>query len=121
MTRIKAPTPARQLSPQSDGERAMETHLRMVGLWPRFVTEYRFDPRRQWRFDFAALEERVAIEVEGGTWVKGAHSRGKGFEEDCEKYAEAAIAGWAVLRVTTHMVEDGRAIALVQRLMATRR
>lgn len=92
---------------------------------PEPEREYRFHPTRDWRFDFAwpdhsnrhlAFFEPIAVEIEGGTWVAGRHSRGKGFEDDCEKYAEALIAGWRVLRVTSAMVEDGRAIALLRRL-----
>ena len=35
---------------------------------------------------------------------------GTGFTNDCEKYNRAAIASWMLLRVTTEMVKDGRAI-----------
>lgn len=84
--------------------------------------DHRFHPTRKWAFDFAWSAPRsyppapIAVEIEGGTWIQGGHSRGKGYEEDCEKYAEALILGWRVLRVTTDMVEDGRAIALLRRL-----
>ena len=55
--------------------------------------------------------------MEGGTFSGGRHSRGRGFEADAEKYAEAAILGWRVLRVTTAMVNDGRALDLIERAM----
>lgn len=80
--------------------------------------EFRFHATRRWRFDFAWPDERVACEVEGGTWVKGAHSRGKHYESDCTKYNEAALLGWVVIRVTTDMVKDGRALAFVERALA---
>lgn len=73
------------------------------------VEEYRFHPVRRWRFDFAWPEYGVAVEVEGGTWVRGAHTRGKHFESDCEKYNEAARMKWRVFRFTTDMIKDGRA------------
>jgi len=65
------------------------------------------------------IDTPIAVEVEGGTFIAGRHSRGKGYEKDCEKYAEALIAGWRVLRVTSGMVEDGRAIDLLKRLFRT--
>jgi very-short-patch-repair endonuclease len=85
---------------------------------PRPMSEHRFHGERKWRFDFAWPARMIAAEVEGGTWVNGAHGRGKHFESDCEKYAEALINGWRVLRVTTDMVNDGRAIALLRRVFA---
>ena len=87
------------------------------GGWAR---EYRFAPPRRWRFDFAAIEmgRNLAVEVEGGSFVAGRHSRGAGFEKDAEKYNEAALLGWTVLRVTPKMVDDGRAIALIKRALA---
>ena len=62
----------------------------------------------------------VAVEVEGGTWVGGRHTTGKGFESDCVKYNLAAIDGWLVIRVTAAMIADGRAIEFVQQALAMR-
>lgn len=85
---------------------------------PEPIREFRFSPPRMWRADFAWMEpRRVLLEVEGGTWCRGRHSRGKGFEEDCLKYGEAALQGWLVLRVTGEMVRDERAIALLLRAL----
>lgn len=101
----------------SELEDTLVFHLRAAGL-PQPVREYVFAPPRRWRYDFAWPEHRLAVEVEGGSWVGGRHVRPKAFEADCEKYAEATLLGWRVLRVTGAMVEDGRALALVQRALA---
>jgi very-short-patch-repair endonuclease len=112
----KPPAYARPPALGSDGERAFETQLRQVGITGA-VRELQFDAGRGWRFDFAWLEELVAVEIEGGTWAAGRHNRGAGFQADCIKYAEAAIRGWLVLRVTTEMVETGQAIQLLTRAL----
>ena len=78
-------------------ERLFRQRLREAGL-PEPVAEYRFHTRR-WRFDYAWIAQRVALEVEGGAWVRGRHTRAKGFLADCEKYATATALGWRVLRV----------------------
>lgn len=108
--------PARDPRRQSDGERSLETQLRYINA-PAPSPEYRFDPSRMWRFDFAWPTELVAVEVEGGSWAGGRHVRGSGFAADCDKYNEAAIRGWLVIRVTTAMVDDGRAVQLVGRAL----
>lgn len=73
---------------------------------PALVAEHRFAaPARQWRFDFAQLESRVAIELDGGTWAGGRHTRGAGFERDCEKLNTAAQLGWRIFRLTPQMLE----------------
>lgn len=79
--------------------------------------EFRFAPPRRWRFDFAWPEKRIAVEVDGGSWIAGRHTRGKGFEKDCEKRNAAALDGWRVLHVTTNMVKDGRAVRLIEQAM----
>ncbi|WP_295458931.1 hypothetical protein [uncultured Thiodictyon sp.] len=93
----------------------MALHIRASCL-PKPQTEYRFDPDRRWRFDFAWPDFKLALEVEGGTGSgQSRHSRGDGFEHDCEKYNQAALFGWTVLRVTSHMVKDCRALHTLQR------
>lgn len=62
------------------------------------VTEHRFDPVRRWKFDFALVEPKIAIEVEGGVWTRGRHVRPQGFIDDCEKYNAAVKRGWRVMR-----------------------
>ena len=89
--------------------------IRAVGF-PMPVEEHRFCKRR-WRFDLAWIDRKLAVEIEGGTWSHGRHTRGKGFRGDCEKYAEALCLGWRVLRVTTAMVNDGTALGYIERLL----
>jgi very-short-patch-repair endonuclease len=103
----------------SNAEEALAFQLRAVGL-TGWVREHRFAHPRRWRFDFAFPSVAVAAEVEGGTWVAGRHGRGAGFEADAEKYNEAAIRGWCVIRVTPDMVADGRAVGVIQRAVRSR-
>lgn len=77
---------------------------------PDPVKERRFyGSKEQWRnprrFDFSWEALNLVVEIEGGTWVKGAHVRGARFTKDAEKYNEAAIAGWYVLRFSSDMIE----------------
>lgn len=65
---------------------------------PDYVTEYRFDPVRRWRLDYAWPAYKVAVEVQGGIWVRGKHGRGSGIEKDQEKLNAAQVAGWIVLQ-----------------------
>lgn len=62
--------------------------------------EYRFAPPRRWRFDYAWPKTHVALEIEGGVWTNGRHTRGAGFLRDLAKYNEAALRGWLLLRVS---------------------
>lgn len=82
---------------------------------PEPVREHKFHPVRRWRMDFAWIKEKIALEIEGGTWAGGRHLHPLGFEKDCEKYNEAALLGWKVLRATTTMVKDGRALEILKR------
>ena len=68
---------------------------------PPCVTEHKFHPTRKWRFDFAWVDSdsKVALEVDGGVWTRGAHGRGSGIVRDIEKGNAAVMLGWRVLRV----------------------
>lgn len=106
---------------------------------PTPVQQHKFSPDRKWRFDLAWPDRWLALEVEGGTYGRtvqcqscnstvtqtlkdgrvypvrlgGRHNTGSGYEKDLEKYNTAAKLGWRVLRVTTNMVSDGRALLLM--------
>lgn len=64
------------------------------------VKEYKFHPERRWRFDYAIPEYKIALEVEGGVWTQGRHTRPQGFLGDVEKYNTATLLGWRVFRTT---------------------
>ena len=103
----------------SELENTMAFQFRAVGLKPE--REFRFHPSRRWRFDFSFPEQFVAVEVEGGVYSGGRHTRGKGFEDDCEKYNAAVEAGFVVLRYTSKTIKSGEAIAQIERVLAGRR
>jgi very-short-patch-repair endonuclease len=69
--------------------------------FPDAVAELKFHPVRKWRFDFAIPSARVAVEVNGGVWTAGRHSRGSGLLKEYEKMRAAAILGWRVLPFAT--------------------
>ena len=96
----------------STAEDLFMVHCRANGLIPE--REHRFAPPRRWRFDFAWSERKVAVEVEGGVWTNGRHTRGSGFVKDIEKYNAAAMLGWRVLRFTPGMVKSGKAVEMAQ-------
>ena len=76
----------------------------------------KFHTSRLWRADFAHLPTRTLIEIEGGIFMKkgGRHNRGAGYAKDAEKYLEATLAGWTVLRLTGKQLEIG----LIERIVA---
>jgi len=84
---------------------------------PLPVLEHRFHPVRKWRFDFAWIERKLAVEIEGGVWIRGRHTRGSGFEKDCIKYNAAVLAGWRVLRFTGGMIDSGLALTTIERAL----
>jgi hypothetical protein len=82
--------------------------------------EHRFHPTRRWRFDHAWPAHKVALEVEGGIFTGGRHSRGAGMLKDMEKYNEAQLLGWRVFRVTPEQLRRGEATLLIARALGVR-
>jgi len=76
------------------------------------IPELKFHNDRKWRFDFALAllvptgelaqhrqiwETRLALEVQGGLFSGGRHSRGAALLKEHEKLNAAAALGWRVL------------------------
>lgn len=70
-----------------------------------FVHDY--VPARQWRIDFWLPDHQLAIEVEGGAFAGGRHTRGSGFRSDCEKYNALTLAGGRLLRFMPEHIKNG--------------
>ena len=93
----------------------LEKHLKELGL--TFFPEFRFHKERKWRLDYILTDESgacllrgaVAIEIEGAIWAQGRHTRGKGFQQDMNKYNVATMMGYHILRFSTEDVMRGRA------------
>lgn len=81
------------------------------------IREYAFAKPRRWRFDFAWPDQKLAVEIEGGVWTNGRHTRGSGFIADSEKYNTAALLGWKVLRFHGGAVKDGSAVNTIAPLV----
>lgn len=67
---------------------------------PKPVAEFRFHPVRRWRIDYTWPDVQLAVEIEGGAFTNGRHTRGKGFIADMEKYNAMVEMGWILLRYT---------------------
>lgn len=89
-----------------------------VGNLPMPTREYQFHPKRRWKFDFAWPDRMFAVEVEGGLYTNGRHTRGAGYEKDIEKYNEALLLGWRVLRVSPAQIRKGQALTWIIRAFA---
>ncbi|HCQ9872054.1 TPA: DUF559 domain-containing protein [Acinetobacter baumannii] len=98
-----------------EGEATLVQHLKTHKI--SFEQEYKFHPTRKWRADFLITGTKILIEVEGGIWSGGRHTRGKGYLGDMEKYNSAAMMGFTVLRFSTEQVKAGVAIKQIEQLV----
>ncbi len=95
----------------SQGEVSMALQLRAHKI--DFQEQFKFCPHRRWAADFRISGTQILVEVEGGTWTGGRHTRGKGYSNDCEKYNWATANGWRVIRFPTDKVKKGDALKAV--------
>lgn len=94
----------------------MLAQIRLAGL-PEPVRELLLIPGRRFRADFAWVDRKLWLDVQGGQWVAGHHGRGSGVEGDAEKVSLASIHGWRPLIATTSMVKSGKALELVEQAL----
>lgn len=96
--------------------------MRSLFLWqlakdPPLEREFRFHDQRRWRSDFAHLESRTLIEIEGGIWVRGRHHSAAGFNADLGTYLEAGLLGWRVFRLGPEQFTRENVERLVQLIL----
>ena len=90
---------------------------------PKPVTEFQFHPKRKWRIDyyFDRDNQKVALEVEGGVWTKGRHTRGSGFIKDIEKYNAMMLLDWSLLRFVPSDKDKIETLATIKELVKLRK
>lgn len=109
-----------QSSRRSELEETLAWQIKVARL-PEPQREFRFLPSRRFRFDFCWLDRRIALEIDGGIWTGGRHTRGKGAMSDAEKYSLAAIEGWRILRVTGQHINNGLALRWLETILMEQR
>lgn len=110
--KLRAPNPQKSPAPR-ECDPGMAQFCRLFGL-PVPTAEYRFCPERRWRADYAWVEQKVILEVEGGVWTRGRHTRGAGFLGDLEKYNWATIMGYRLLRVTPQTLRTAATAEMIR-------
>ena len=90
---------------QSELERTFAYYYNLLTAdAPQYELEYVFLPGRKYRFDFAWPASKVAVEIQGGTRLKGGGRHNT--DVDRWKMNHAATNGWRVLQFSGKMLED---------------
>ncbi len=63
-----------------------------------WTVEHRFDSVNRYRFDYAHLKTKIAVEIEGGIYTGTGHAKTGRYLSDMRKYNLAQLKGWIVLR-----------------------
>ena len=86
-----------------------------------YVRDFRFAQLhgRRFEIDFAWLDARLGVEIQGGIWRRGggAHSRPANLERDVEKAQAALRLSWRIVPVTPQQVKSGYALELIEELL----
>lgn len=95
-----------KISVEKEAIRTVLWVLNREGIIGKVVEELQFHPRRKFRFDWAIPSMMIAVEYEGLISKKSRHTTISGYTNDCQKYNEAQILGWTVLRYTAKNYKD---------------
>lgn len=107
--------------PRKTGESALEEYfaqlLESYGLAKRFKRQYKFCEWRKFRADFADVENKIIVEINGGVWQGklGGHTSPMGYTKDCERQNIMVGLGYVPLIYTSKVtmrkfMEDYQAI-----------
>ena len=114
------------MSKRSKYEVELTTQLMLGGLCDGSEIDYRFDADREWTFDRAWPEVKIALEVDGGNRMARINQRtGQPFavgrhtqSADYTKLNAATAQGWRVFRFTPEMIRSGEAFGTMQDVLA---
>lgn len=85
-------------------------------------SEYRFDKKRRYRWDFCHLDSMVAIEIQGGVWMKkSGHSGGTGTIDDYKKYCFGTSLGWRIFPLADCMICEEYLDSIAATILANQR
>jgi hypothetical protein len=86
--------------------------------------EVLFHPTRKWKIDVAWPAVKFGIEIDGGVFLQhadgrvgGRHNFGAGYRNDIEKFFEAAILGWRLVRVLPEHITSGQALSWAEHIL----
>lgn len=96
-----------------------EPYLQTNNL-PIPVREHKFHETRKWRLDFAWLDYKIALEVNGGVWRNGRHTRGTGYINDLEKITELSLLGWIIIQVVPKDLMTDKTIEYIKKALNLR-
>ena len=101
---------------KSELEELFSMQLDTLGI-TGYLREYQAIKGRKFRWDFCFKGARLLVEINGGTFTKGAHSTGTGIRRDYEKNNLAQLAGWRCLMFDGEMVRSGEAVEVVRKAL----
>jgi very-short-patch-repair endonuclease len=92
------------MTPKRDLEGEFAGVMHMLGV-PEPARQYKFHKPRKWPMDFAWVDAKLAVEIDGET----AHARWHQITRDAKKRNQAVLDGWRVLVFTGSMVDQDAA------------
>jgi very-short-patch-repair endonuclease len=109
---IERPGTSSKTVRRSELEEQLKLQLLASGI-KGFIHQHQPLLPRKWSLDFAMLDKKLAVEVQGMV-----HRIKDKFQRDIEKRAELMLNGWRVLEVDGEAIKDGRALGWIKRLLA---
>lgn len=72
---------------------------------------------QDWRYDFFFADYDLAVELNGGNWSGGRHTRPQALQSEYRKINAAALLGHTLLIFDTGMVKSGEAVQRVKAII----
>jgi hypothetical protein len=93
----------------------LEREFSDIDAWEKDYQERYLKSKRskRYRLDFAHLQSKVGVEIQGGVYNRGRHVTGSGYERDCKKYNLAYTSEWTIFLLTNAMAKDSAWLSLI--------